>query len=241
MLLVECRKPSKSEQDVLEQLSQMDGIAVVGYVIETSNQERETDIIWLSPQRATVIEVKGDPVGSPVGRLTPNLNSPWLVDGKEVSFFGSTLPHLQARTSAQILSAFFREKELSQFPFIQSAVAVSSRHLHMDSYLMAGQTLVSTTGHFAEGIRSLRNKSVKMSTAVEMLKLMDLGPKSPTLEAIVREWVSYLPPSSKERASRAAARRRAQMRKSVSDKVSIFIIIFLATFFIYTMFHYTHF
>jgi hypothetical protein len=89
-----------AERQMVTALRELPGVLLVNAVITNGRRTREVDGIWLRPEGAVVIEVKGT---GQAGTLTTPANGPWRVGADLANFASGPNPLLQARTGAQVL------------------------------------------------------------------------------------------------------------------------------------------
>jgi hypothetical protein len=243
VLIIECRPTSRSEKNVLKEIASLEGVVVVGFLAETNTQEREIDLLLMTPVRATVIEVKAQPIEKTRGILRAYVNKPWTVDGKPVSFFGNVLPHVQARTGAQVFSSFLKYRGMGQTPFIQSAVAVSSSNVIIQKPRMVGQTAVFNSLDSVAGLDLMRKKPVELDIVMAIIEAMGLDHVDD--KALKNEWRNF----SELTANLATTTSRREKKEEIilapsktikilfADNLALFIAVFLFVFFAYVMIH----
>lgn len=253
MLIVRSRNPNNAERELIEKLKDLDGVAFIGYIVAHGEKEREIDALVFTPVRAAVIEVKAPQIGSPSeGELTPYLNAPWLIGGEQAKFYGGPHPNTQARINAQIFAHFLKDQNLEATPFIQSAVLVAGDDLTMSKGpKMLGQTVAGLVRDTVEALDKMKQKPIDLPMVLSIIDALDLGPLTPSREAIEREWANAeeahkaipKPKPSKEIVSvakKVIAPYPPEQDKSafqrwiskVSDYAAIFVAIFLLVFFL---------
>ena len=249
MLIVRCKNANSAERELIEALSDLDGVAFIGYKVAQGEREREVDALVFTPVRAVAIEVKAPKLATPrEGELVPRSNGPWTINGEKAEFYGGNNPSHQARLGAQVFASFLRES-MEATPFIQVAVAIADAELVMSKGpVMVGQTAVSLTSQVLKSLDQMKKKPIPLEMALEMIEVMNLGVLTPRREDIEAEWrrgearepkppveqKSLRKPRKKELVERDKSPFDLFMAK-FSDAFNTATVIFLFLWFLYTI------